>query len=97
MINTNTKTRELKLDGIDYLKALFDLMKPRVMSLAIFTCVVGLLIAPSNIDYLYATLSIMAVALGSGAAGALNCWYEADVDSVMSRTCLRPIPTGKLR
>ena len=96
MLNTNTKTRELKLDSIDYLKALFDLMKPRVMSLAIFTCVVGLLIAPSNIDYLYATLSIMAVALGSGAAGALNCWYEADVDSVMSRTCLRPIPTGKL-
>ena len=96
MLNTNTKIRELKLDGIDYLKALFDLMKPRVMSLAIFTCVVGLLIAPSNVDYLYATLSITAVALGSGAAGALNCWYEADVDSVMSRTCLRPIPTGKL-
>jgi len=96
LLNTNTKIRELKLDGIDYLKALFDLMKPRVMSLAIFTCVVGLLIAPSNVDYLYATLSITAVALGSGAAGALNCWYEADVDSVMSRTCLRPIPTGKL-
>ena len=96
MLNTQTKTREIKLDGIDYLKALFELMKPRVMSLAIFTCVVGLLIAPSNVDYLYATLSIFAVALGSGAAGALNCWYEADVDSVMSRTCLRPIPTGKL-
>ena len=96
MLNTNTKTRELKLDSVDYLKALFDLMKPRVMSLAIFTCIVGLLIAPSNVDYLYATLSIVAVALGSGAAGALNCWYEADVDSVMSRTCLRPIPTGKL-
>ena len=57
MINTNTKTRELKLDGIDYLKALFDLMKPRVMSLAIFTCVVGLLIAHSNIDYLYGPIN----------------------------------------
>ena len=72
-------------------------MKPRVMSLAIFTCVVGFLIAPiKSVDYLYATFAIIAVALGSGAAGALNCWYEADVDSLMSRTCLRPIPTGKL-
>ena len=97
MFNTHTKTREFKLDTFHYLKALYDLMKPRVMSLAIFTCVVGFLIAPTkNIDYLYATFSIMAVALGSGAAGALNCWYEADVDSIMSRTCLRPIPTGKL-
>ena len=86
-----------KLDNIEYLKALYDLMKPRVMSLAIFTCVVGFLIAPfKNVDHLYAILSITAVALGSGAAGALNCWYEADVDSIMSRTCLRPIPTGKL-
>ena len=97
MLNIHTKTRDFKLDNIEYLKALYDLMKPRVMSLAIFTCVVGFLIAPSNnVDYLYAILSIAAVALGSGAAGALNCWYEADVDSVMSRTCLRPIPTGKL-
>jgi len=97
LLNTHTKTREFKLHGIGYLKALFDLMKPRVMSLAIFTCVVGLMIAPSNdLNYLYASLSIIAVALGSGAAGALNCWYEADVDSLMSRTCLRPIPTGKL-
>mgnify|MGYP002884534912 FL=1 len=87
----------LKLNNIQYIKALYDLMKPRVMSLAIFTCVVGFLIAPfKNVDYLNAILSIIAVALGSGAAGALNCWYEADLDSVMSRTCLRPIPTGKL-
>ena len=97
MLNTHTKTREFKLDNIEFLKALYDLMKPRVMSLAIFTCVVGFLIAPfKNVDYLYAIFSIMAVALGSGAAGALNCWYEADLDSLMSRTCLRPIPTGKL-
>ena len=97
MLNTNTKTREFKFDSIHYIKALFELMKPRVMSLAIFTCVVGFLIAPyKSVDYLYAILSITAVALGSGAAGSLNCWYEADVDKVMSRTCLRPIPTGKL-
>jgi len=97
LFNINTKTGEFKFDSIHYVKALFELMKPRVMSLAIFTCVVGFLIAPiKGIDYLYAMLSITAVALGSGAAGSLNCWYEADVDKVMSRTCLRPIPTGKL-
>ena len=91
MLNTNTKTREFKFDSIHYIKALFELMKPRVMSLAIFTCVVGFLIAPyKSVDYLYAILSITAVALGSGAAGSLNCWYEADIDKVMSRTCLRP-------
>ena len=56
----------------------------------------GLLIAPIKVDFFYATLSITAVALGSGAAGALNMWYESDVDSIMSRTCLRPIPAGKL-
>ncbi len=71
-------------------------MKPRVMSLVIFTCVVGLLIAPNKVNFLDAIFSILAVALGSGAAGALNMWYEADVDSLMSRTCLRPIPTGKV-
>ena len=97
MLDTNTKTREFKFDSTHYIKALFELMKPRVMSLAIFTCVVGFLIAPyKSVDYLYAILSITAVALGSGAAGSLNCWYESDVDKLMSRTCLRPIPTGRL-
>ena len=71
-------------------------MKPRVMSLVIFTCVVGLLIAPVKVNFLDAVFSLFAVALGSGAAGALNMWYEADLDSVMTRTCLRPIPTGKV-
>ena len=71
-------------------------MKPRVMSLVIFTCAVGLLIAPVEISFFDAAFSLLAVALGSGAAGALNMWYESDLDSLMSRTCLRPIPTGKL-
>ena len=97
MLGSQSKTREYKLDALEFTKALYDLMKPRVMSLAIFTCVVGFLIAPiKNLEYLNAFFSILAVALGSGAAGALNCWYEADLDSLMSRTCLRPIPTGKL-
>jgi len=64
--------------------------------LVIFTCAVGLLIAPVKVSFLDAVFSLIAVALGSGAAGALNMWYESDLDSLMTRTCLRPIPTGKL-
>ncbi len=92
----NTKSKTLKIDYFSYIIAFFNLMKPRVMSLVIFTCAVGLLIAPIKIDFLDAMFSIIAVALGSGAAGALNMWYESDLDSIMTRTCLRPIPTGKL-
>ena len=91
-----TKSKTLKLDYFSYAKAFFNLMKPRVMSLVIFTCAVGLLIAPVKIDFANAIFSLFAVALGSGAAGALNMWYESDLDSLMTRTCLRPIPTGKL-
>ena len=93
---SNTKSKILKLDYFSYTKAFFNLMKPRVMSLVIFTCAVGLLIAPVNVSFVNATLSLIAVAVGSGAAGALNMWYESDLDSIMTRTCLRPIPTGKL-
>ena len=96
MLNNIIKSETLKLDFFNYLKAFFDLMKPRVMSLVIFTCVVGLLIAPLKVNYIDAVFSIIAVALGSGAAGSLNMWYEADLDSLMTRTCLRPIPTGKV-
>lgn len=74
----------------------YQLMKPRVMSLVIFTCVVGLIAAPVKVDFITSVLSLSAVALGAGAAGALNMWYEADLDSLMKRTCLRPIPTGKV-
>ena len=72
-------------------------MKPRVMSLVLFTCMVGLLIAPHNVDLKTSLISLLAVAIGSGAAGALNMWYESDLDALMSRTCLRPIPTGKVK
>ena len=72
-------------------------MKPRVMSLVLFTCMVGLLIAPNNVEFTSACISLLAVAIGSGAAGTLNMWYESDVDALMSRTCLRPIPTGKVK
>ncbi len=92
----SVKLKSLRLNFFDYLKALFNLMKPRVMSLVIFTCAVGLLIAPVKVNFWDAVLSLAAVALGSGAAGALNMWYEADLDSLMARTRLRPIPTGKV-
>ena len=93
---TTIKSKTLKIDYFSYFRAFFNLMKPRVMSLVIFTCAVGLLIAPEKINFTNAICSLIAVALGSGAAGALNMWYESDLDSLMTRTCLRPIPTGKL-
>jgi len=80
-----------------YLKSFLLLMKPRVMSLVLFTAMVGLLVAPISVSFTTASLSLLAVAIGSGAAGALNMWYESDVDALMSRTCLRPIPTGKIK
>ena len=67
------------------------------MSLVLFTCMVGLLIAPYSVDLKTSLISLLAVAIGSGAAGALNMWYESDLDALMSRTCLRPIPTGKVK
>ena len=75
----------------------YELMKPRVMSLVMFTALVGLVIAPIQINFMKAALSLFFVAIGAGAAGALNMWYESDTDKLMSRTCLRPLPLGKLK
>jgi len=75
---------------------LFKLMKPRVMSLVIFTCAVGLLMAPNAVSTKDAMIAILLVSIGAGAAGALNMWYESDLDALMTRTCLRPIPMGKV-
>jgi len=72
------------------------LMKPRVMLLAVFTALVGLMIAPGHLDPLHAAIAIMAIAAGGGAAGVLNMWYEADIDAAMTRTAKRPIPRGKI-
>ncbi len=71
-------------------------MKPRVMSLVIFTCAVGFLTSNSDTNTLDAMISIAFVSIGAGAAGCLNMWYESDLDALMTRTCLRPIPTGKI-
>ena len=71
-------------------------MKPRVMALALFTAFVGLMIAPTRPDPFPGLIAILAIAAGAGAAGALNMWYDADIDAVMARTAMRPIPRGKV-
>ncbi len=72
------------------------LLKPRVMSLVIFTAFTGLLLAPQHVNAVIGFASLLAIAVGAGASGALNMWYDADIDAVMRRTCRRPIPTGKV-
>jgi len=72
------------------------LTKPRVMMLAVFTALVGLSRAPVRLDSLATLAAVIAIAAGAGAAGALNMWYDADIDAIMSRTAMRPIPRGKV-
>ena len=91
-----TKSKKATLD-LGVIPELLKLMKPRVMSLVIFTCAVGLLTAPNSVSFTTSAIGIFIVAVGAGAAGALNMWYEADVDKLMTRTCLRPIPRGSLQ
>ena len=96
MNNLRLKKRSLSQEDLFNFSELFKLMKPRVMSLVIFTCAVGLLTAPNLVTTKEAIIGILLVSLGAGAAGALNMWYESDLDALMTRTCLRPIPTGKV-
>ena len=72
------------------------LLKPSVMSLVVFTAFVGMAIAPAGINPFIALVSIMAIAVGAGASGALNMWYDADIDAVMTRTRTRPVPSGRV-
>lgn len=72
------------------------LLKPRVVSLVVFTGAIGLLIAPGHINPLMAAIAIFCIALGAGAAGAINMWYDRDIDAIMRRTTSRPIPAGKI-
>lgn len=74
----------------------FALLKPRVMSLVVFTALVGLLMAPGQIHPVIGFLAILAIAVGGGASGALNMWYDADIDQMMGRTAKRPIPAGRI-
>ncbi|WP_375598198.1 heme o synthase [Devosia sp. Naph2] len=72
------------------------LLKPRVMSLVVFTALVGMLVAPGGINPFIGLVAIACIAIGAGASGALNMWYDADIDAVMSRTQNRPIPAGRM-
>src|SRR6476660_10423209 len=75
---------------------LVALMKPRVMSLVVFTALVALLVAPGRLDPLVGFVALLCIAAGAGAAGALNMWSDADIDAVMARTAMRPIPSGRV-
>jgi protoheme IX farnesyltransferase len=73
-----------------------EILKPRVMSLVVFTGIVGLVLAPGHIHPLLAAVAIICIAVGAGAAGAINMWYDRDIDAVMRRTAGRPLPAGRM-
>jgi heme o synthase len=74
----------------------FALLKPRVMSLVVFTGLVGMLVAPGHLHPVLGFTALLCIAIGAGAAGALNMWYDADIDAVMTRTAKRPVPAGRV-
>lgn len=74
-----------------------ELMKPRVMSLVVFTALTGMLAAPGSIHPVIGVIALLAIAMGAGASGALNMWYDADIDARMARTAARPIPRGRVK
>src|SRR5438034_1536360 len=76
----------------DYLQ----ILKPRVMSLVVFTGIVGLLLAPGHLHPVLAAVAVLCIAIGAGASGAINMWYDRDIDAVMRRTATRPLPAGRM-
>jgi protoheme IX farnesyltransferase len=73
------------------------LLKPRVMSLVVFTAMAGLLLAPGGVNPVVAVVALIAITIGAGASGALNMWYDADIDAQMTRTSARPVPSGRVK
>ena len=97
---TNTLMSEnvhSKFNIVSISKNFFSLLKPRVMSLSIFTSLVGIMSAPGFIFNLEVLMILFAISLGSGASGALNMWYERDLDKLMERTKDRVLPLGKIK
>lgn len=90
---TNTPASEYEAQLGDY----FALLKPRVMQLVVFTALVGMLAAPVSVHPVVGFASILFVAIGAGASGALNMWWDADIDAVMRRTKSRPVPSGRVQ
>ncbi len=85
-----------RADDTGELRDYWALLKPRVMSLSIFTAFAGMVAAPGEIHPVLAIAALLAIAAGAGAAGALNMWYDADIDAVMQRTAKRPLPRGRV-
>jgi protoheme IX farnesyltransferase len=85
---------ELSVAGVEDFVAL---MKPRVMSLVVFTALVGMVVAPGTLHPVLGFVALLCIAIGAGASGALNMWYDADIDAVMTRTRSRPIPAGHVK
>lgn len=83
-------------EGLAAPRDYFELLKPRVMSLVIFTALVGLVRAPGEVHPIIAFTALLCIAVGAGAAGALNMWWDADIDAIMSRTRGRPVPSGRV-
>ena len=73
-----------------------QILKPRVMSLVVFTGFVGLVVAPGHLHPVLAAIAVLCIAVGAGASGAINMWYDRDIDAVMRRTALRPLPAGRM-
>jgi protoheme IX farnesyltransferase len=73
-----------------------ELLKPRVMSLVVFSGFAGLMVAPGNLHPVLATVAVLCIAVGAGASGAINMWYDRDIDAIMQRTRKRPIPAGRV-
>src|SRR3954471_9541417 len=73
-----------------------QILKPRVMSLVVFTGIVGLLLAPGHLHPVLAAVAVLCIAIGAGASGAINMWYDRDIDAVMRRTAMRPLPAGRM-
>jgi len=82
--------------GVGEVRDYLALLKPRVMSLVVFTAFVGMAIAPGGIHPIIGFTALLCISVGAGAAGALNMWYDADIDSIMRRTRMRPIPAGRI-
>jgi protoheme IX farnesyltransferase len=89
-------SRAIPRDFIPTVGDYFALLKPRVMSLVVFTGFVGLYLAPGYIHPLLAVVAVLCIAVGAGAAGAINMWYERDIDALMDRTRRRPLPAGRM-
>ena len=91
-----TVQKEFESEAYSSIKDYFELLKPRVLTLVVFSSIIGYYLAPGEVDIFYAFSGVLAIVLGSGSASAFNMWYEHKTDSLMQRTSSRPIPSGRI-